>query len=468
MDFPFLQKTSLWKALSPLGKSIYTPKGIFYWSARARTEAEIDGTIGIAQDDDGTISHLAVAEPWAGAKIMERAAKAKVFAYAPIEGVETLRKKWLAKILLQHHTLENFATMPIVTNGITHSIALASRMFLETGQTLITADKSWENYEHIFSDTQGIKIETFPLFTFGDDSGAAHLRGNSNPQQNLQNTSGQALNIAAIIEVCKKVAISQKKVVLLLNFPHNQTGYMPSSRECTALGKGLQEFCKKNPEVPVVVLLDDAYGGYVYDSGPSGGQKHSPLSQIFAPLPNLTVVKMDGISKVMLAYGYRVGFITFFVNSFSGQAFSAEELSGIREEAGTKIGGLIRGEISQVGHHGQIFADALMDDWETVQSQRAQVIAMLGARWQAMTYALQAGYTQYGKQKMWADPCNGGFFCYINLAAGLDPKKIADRLMTEKKVGVVPSQQGLRVAFAGVPKAKIARMIERIFEVVMS
>ncbi len=439
MGFPFLEKTSIWAALSPLGKSIETPKGIFYWSGRARAEAEIDGTIGIAQDDDGTISHIAVAEPWAGEKVMERVPKAKIFGYAPIEGVESLRKKWLAKILSKHPGLVNHATLPVVTNGITHSLALAARLFLESGQTLITADKSWENYEHIYRDVQGVKISTFPLFTNG------------------------ALHIDALIGACRETAQLQKKVILLLNFPHNQTGFMPSADDAKELGQCIQKLCREMLEVPFVILLDDAYEGYVYDAT---GQKHSLLSEIFLPLPNLSVAKMDGISKVMLAYGYRIGFLTFFASALDGHLMNEEFLGGLRAETGSKIGGLIRGEISQVNHHGQILADALMDDLAAVEAQRGEVINRLRDRWKTMMFALEEGYKKYGKQKLWADPCNGGFFAYMNLDGGIDAKDIAERLLKEKKVGVVPSQQGFRVAFCGVPKDKIGRMIQAIFEVV--
>ncbi|MEK7524522.1 MAG: aminotransferase class I/II-fold pyridoxal phosphate-dependent enzyme [Patescibacteria group bacterium] len=440
MKFPHLEKTSLWSGFSRLGKSISTPKGIFYWSARAKTEAEIDGTIGIAQDDDGTISHLKVAEPWAGEKIMQRVPKGKIFGYAPIEGVESLRKKWLARILKQHPELEKAITLPVVTNGITHSIAIASRLFLEPGETLITADKSWENYEHIFTGSQGVLIHPFALFT---QAGEFH--------------------IPALLEACRQVAVKQKKVVLLLNFPHNQTGFMPTSQQFEELAQKFHNLCREFSGVPFVLLLDDAYEGYVYDDT---GQKFSPLSQLFAPLPNLSIAKMDGISKVMLAYGYRVGFLTFVANSLDGTPFTDDFLQGLWAEAGTKIGGCIRAEISQTGHHGQVLADALMDDIATVEVERGEVIARLGARWKMMMKTLDECYAKYGKQKVWVDPCNGGFFAYLNLAADLDAKQVAERLLKEKKVGVVPSGQGIRVAFAGVSEAKVPRMITAIFEVV--
>lgn len=440
MEFPFLQQTSLSSALSLLGQSIYLPQGIFYWSGRAAKEAEINGTAGVAQDDDGVISHLKIAEMFVGERIMQRMPRAGVFGYSPIEGFIPLREKWLKKICAFRPELEKFASLPVVTNGITHSISIASRLVLERGETIITANKSWENYEHIFTDLQGVKIKTFQLF----------------------NDKGE-FNIENLIEVCDKVAKAQNKVVLLLNFPHNQTGFMPTPQECKQLAQRMRELCKKMPSVPFVILLDDAYEGYVYDDT---GQKFSLISTLFAQLPNLTIMKMDGISKVMLAYGYRVGFLTVFINSLDGAAFNDEVLKGLRIEIGSKIGGFVRGEISQVNHHGQILADALMDDLEEIGKERSAVIAMLKERWKIMMKALEDCYSKYGKQKIWADPCNSGFFCYMNLAKGISPIEIAEKLLKEKKVGIVPSEQGLRVAFCGVAKEKIPRMIEAVFETV--
>ncbi|MBI5413478.1 aminotransferase class I/II-fold pyridoxal phosphate-dependent enzyme [Candidatus Peregrinibacteria bacterium] len=439
MDFIHLPKTSLAAALSAAGKKIELPKGIFYWSARAKAEAEIDGTIGIAQDDDGTVSHLPMAEDWAGAKVMQKVPKAKIFGYAPVQGVESLRKKWLAKALERHPVLKNHATVPVVTNGITHSLALAGKLLLNPGETLVTADKSWENYEHIFG-TLGVSLTHFKLF-----------------REDL------TFNVENIIEVCEQVAAVQKKMVLLLNFPHNQTGFMPSKSDFERLGGELHKLCTGMPGVPFVILLDDAYEGYVYDEV---GLKFSPASALFALLPNLTLVKMDGISKVMLAYGYRVGFLTFCLNSLDGKVFGEEFLRDLNGEIGSKIGGFIRAEISQVNHHGQVLADALMDDPTTLATQRGAVIKMLQERFEAMMAAVKTAYAKYGDKKLKMLPCNGGFFCYFSLAPGIDAKNIGERLLKEKKIGIVPSDGGLRVAFTGVPKSKIERMVNGIFEVV--
>mgnify|MGYP001609028964 FL=1 len=132
-----------------------------------------------------------------------------------------------------------------------------------------------------------------------------------------------------------------------------------------------------------------------------------------------------------------------------------EDLKAVSAEMCDKIGAIIRGEISQVNHHGQVLADALLDDWETVESERGRVIGMLKERWNAMMKATEDCYEKFGKEKIWASPCNGGFFGYFNVAEGIDPKKIADRLLREKKVGIVPSENGMRVAFCAVAKEKI-------------
>ncbi len=433
-----LSSTSLFSALSKVGSTMETPKGIFYWSNRASKEATINGTIGIAQDDDGTISHMPCAREFVGEAILARAPKGKVFAYAPIPGIESLRKKWMARMMKNAVGFENNATMPIVTNGITHSIALAGRLLLNAGDTILTAEKSWENYEHIFTDVQEIKIATFKLF---DEA------GKFNPQY--------------LIDSARELAQKSKKVVMLINFPHNQTGFMPSPEDAKKIGVGFDALCTEFPAVSFVAVLDDAYEGYVYDSV---GCKASILPHVFVKHPNFSVLKLDGISKVMLAYGYRVAFITAFVNSLDGHAFTEEEKATLNAELASKIGGFVRGEISQVSHHGQLLADALMDKMEVVDKECGDTINMLGARWKVMMAAIEEGFAKYGPAKLKLDPCNGGFFCFIN-TPGSDSKAIAERLLTEKKIGVVPSAAGLRVAFAGVPEAKIPEMIQGVFEV---
>ncbi|MCK4780729.1 MAG: hypothetical protein KAT57_11095 [Candidatus Lokiarchaeota archaeon] len=48
MKFNYIQKTPLYTTLSEIGKRIFLPDGIFYWSGRAKNEAELIGTLGAA------------------------------------------------------------------------------------------------------------------------------------------------------------------------------------------------------------------------------------------------------------------------------------------------------------------------------------------------------------------------------------------------------------------------------------
>ena len=99
---------------------------------------------------------------------------------------------------------------------------------------------------------------------------------------------------------------------------------MPTSEEFKALGAQEFKFMQRNAgtirlwfywmmRMKVIFMMAKLKG-------------FPPASDIFANLPNLTVVKMDGISKVLLAYGLQSRILTFYVNSLDGQPFSEDEL----------------------------------------------------------------------------------------------------------------------------------------------
>jgi len=58
--------------------------------------------------------------------------------------------------------------------------------------------------------------------------------------------------------------IGEKKV-LLLNFPNNPTGYTPTEEEQKALVEAIKEAAEAGKKV--VVWVDDAYFGLVYEDG---------------------------------------------------------------------------------------------------------------------------------------------------------------------------------------------------------
>lgn len=453
MDFPHIKNTFLWDALSDLAKQIYLPTGIFYWSGRAKKEAEIDATIGTAQDDAGMTCHL----PSMASKIETEFFKkltGHVFAYAPITGLQTLREKWKTLILRENPELFPYTTLPVVTSGITHGLALAGKLFLNTRETLVTYEKYWENYDQIYTAVQGVNIEPAPFF------------------ENLG--FPQNLNISALINTSEFIMKKQGKLILLLNFPHNQTGFSPTEDDAQKLIRAIHEFCLKYKEKPVVVILDDAYEGFVYDDA---AVQTSLAPKLFNPsIKNLTVVKLDGISKRLLAYGSRIGFFTVFLPPKNKDSFSEEESKGISEEVTNKIGACIRGDVSNANRLAQAMTEALLTEGK-YETELETTISLLRERYEIMRVEISEQEKKYGRDKIRLDPFNSGFFCFFNLHPSIDAARFAEYLISEKKIGVVPAIQkrddkilwnGIRVAFCSVPKGKIPVLIQRIYEAASS
>lgn len=98
MEFATLKKTPLYDAFSDLGKRIFLPEGIFYWSARAKKEADIDGTIGSAfgfeKDfiDGGSNEWLPCYLK--DIKNYSKLSVKEIVPYAPIGGIANIREIW--------------------------------------------------------------------------------------------------------------------------------------------------------------------------------------------------------------------------------------------------------------------------------------------------------------------------------------------------------------------------------------
>ena len=89
-------------------------------------------------------------------------------------------------------------------NALTHGLSIVSDLFVDAGDTIITPDKYWGNYNLVFNTRRGGNVVTFELFD-----------------------ENRKFNVAAL----KESLLQQKeagKAIVLLNFPNNPTGYTPS------------------------------------------------------------------------------------------------------------------------------------------------------------------------------------------------------------------------------------------------
>ena len=400
--------------LSDLGQRIYFPKGILFQSAQAKEKAhKFNATIGTAIENNGPM-HLKVTERYFNLP------PAEVYPYAPPAGRPKLREAWREKMRKQNPSLgKTPISLPVVTSAITHGLSVAGQMFLNPGDVIISPDKLWGNYRLTFETVLGAKIATFGMF---NDQGG--------------------MDVAAFKKLVAAEGKRAGKVVVILNFPNNPTGYTPTQKEADGLGKVLIEEAKKGTQV--LSIHDDSYFGLFYEDS----TKESLFGKLSNAHPNLLAVKLDGATKEYYAWGFRTGFITF------GHP-AGEALYGALEK---KVMGTIRAMISNCNHASQsvvehILADAeLAADWERtyeVMKGRALKVKEILDR-----PAYQKAFAYY--------PFNSGYFMCLKLE-GVDAEALRVHLLEKYGVGTISvNPTDLRVAFSSIEEDQLEELFELI------
>jgi len=399
--------------LSERGKNIFFPKlGILAQAAQAKGK-NINATIGEAIEDDGTSMHLSDFDKLINLPL------GSVYPYAPSFGKKDLRDTWKEFILQKNPSLGNTVfSSPIATNGLTHGISIASYLFVDEGDTVIIPDLYWENYSLIFENAYLGKVETFPLFRNG------------------------AFNIDGFNETLDSV---KDKIVLLLNFPNNPTGYTPLHHEIGPIVAALTKQAEKGKKV--VVLIDDAYFGLVYEDNV---YKESIFTQLASAHENLLAVKLDGPTKEDYVWGFRVGFISYSVKNGTPELYEALE---------NKTAGAIRGNISNISNLSQSLLHKVYFS-EQYKADKATKYETLKARYQEIIKALKdPKYKEYFQ----ALPFNSGYFMCIRLKDTLNAEHIRKLLLEKYSTGVIVFGNLIRLAFSAVPQSKIALLIENIY-----
>ena len=92
---------------------------------------------------------------------------------------------------------------------------------------------------------------------------------------------------------------NKDKLQLFLTFPNNPTGYCPTPDEMKQIVEKITTFCESSKK-SVIILCDDAYEGYTFDSNVSANSIFYELVNIH---PLIIPLKLDGTSKEMLMYG---------------------------------------------------------------------------------------------------------------------------------------------------------------------
>ncbi|MHA1264311.1 MAG: aminotransferase class I/II-fold pyridoxal phosphate-dependent enzyme [Candidatus Helarchaeota archaeon] len=410
----------LYEMLSPLGKQLYFPKGILSQSAEAKQKAhKYNATIGIA-----TEGNLPMYLPCLY-KYFNEIPPRELFLYAPASGILHLREKWREKMLSENPALQNKQiSLPIVTNGLTHGLSIIADLFAAPQDTLILPDKFWGNYRLLFGVRKEVKIVHFPFF-------------NSSDSFNIE-------GFQSVLDNSK----SAGKLIVLLNFPNNPTGYSITKKEMPALVKTLQEIAETGCNL--VIVLDDAYFGLFYG-------EDTLKESLFGFLANLheriLSIKIDGATKEEFVWGFRLGFITFGAANTSKTVYNALE---------RKVMGAIRGNISNCPHPSQSIIFRTLES-PTFRKEQQEKFDLLKQRALEVRRVLSnPKFTE-----AWdVYPFNSGYFMCLRLKS-VNAETFRQYLLEHYGVGVIAiNSTDVRIAFSCIEREQINELFEIMFKAI--
>lgn len=397
--------------LSPVGRRMYFPYGGILGQGAEAKKCEINATIGMAFEEDGS---PLVMDCFRREVNLDK----KIFLYSSSFGLPKLRETWKKMELEKNPSMKGIEfSNPVVTNALTHGLRVAAELFASPDDTLVTPDLYWDNYELIFGEVVGCRIEHFNTFKDGC-------------------FDADAMKATLMEPGAKKL--------LILNFPNNPTGYTATFDDAKRIVAAVREAAEAGKKI--VVILDDAYFGLVYEEGVHA----ESLFAEFATLhENVLAVKLDGTTKEDYVWGLRVGFISF---AFKGA--TAAQLQALE----AKAAGDVRSGVSNITSVGQQLSVSAYED-EGYLRQKREKFAVLERRYREIRRILAAHPEYSGLFE--AMPFNSGYFMCVK-PIGCDAEVVRRRLIDGYSTGVIRLSGLIRLAFSTTPFDKLERLFENV------
>ena len=407
--------------LSNLGKNLFFPKGLLTQGAEAKEKAHrINATVGIATEQGKTMHFPSIMDTIDG--ISPEAS----LTYAPSYGIPALRRRWQEELLVKNPSLANQRiSLPIVTSGITHAISIFTDIWVEPDDTVILPDMIWGNYNMIFQVRRGARFKQYPFFS-----------GNG------------GLNLSAFEKTIQESSKKTDKLIVLLNFPHNPTGYMMTTEEGNHIVNTLTTAASQGTNI--IAVCDDAYFGLFYEKE---SLKESLFARLCSQHHRLLAVKLDGATKENFVWGLRIGFITYGskVEGDSSLVYDALE---------KKTAGCIRGSISNASHLSQSMILKSLQDHRYHQ-EKEDKFAILKKRAERVKAVLK----DHRFKDAWdVYPFNSGYFMCIRLKT-VDAEMLRQHLLEKYGVGLISfGKENLRIAFSCLDEDQIADLFDIILK----
>lgn len=411
--------------LSPLGKRLYFPKGILSQTAEAKTKAKkFNATIGIATENGGPM-YLASMH-----RHLVDVAPADAYNYAPPAGRQSLRERWRDKLLAENPSLRGKSFgLPITTSALTHGLAVAGDLFVGENDRILLPDQLWGNYRLTYEVRLGAEIATFPFY------------------------SGQGFHTEAFAKAVAENAQGRDKLIVLLNFPNNPTGYMPTPAEGVAIADALAAQAAKGTKI--VVITDDAYFGLFYHLG-AASMTESLFGLLTGRHPNLLAVKLDGATKELFVWGLRCGFITFG----PGDPASADVVNEVLD---AKCRGAIRGALSNSPMLSQTLVEKALET-SSIADERKEKAETLRER--AAKVFEVVNRPKY-RETFDPYPFNSGYFMCVKVK-GVDSEKLRVHLLDAHQTGLIStSPTDIRVAFSCLEIEQVEPLFETLHQAIL-
>ena len=397
--------------LSPAGKRMYFPYGGILGQGAEAKACAINATIGMAFEEDGS---PLVMDSFANQSSLSRTA----FLYAGSFGIPKLRETWAKMQVEKNPSLKGKkVSNPVVTNALTHGIRIIGELFVDAGDEVIVPDLYWDNYSLIFEDSCGASLKMYETFKDG------------------------AFNTAGLRDLLMS---GKDKKVVILNFPNNPTGYTATEEDAVKIVAAVKEAAEAGKKI--IVVLDDAYFGLVYEEGIHGESLFSEFSDIHE---NVLAVKLDGTTKEDYVWGLRVGFLTY---GFKGA--TDEQLKALE----AKTAGNVRSAISNVTSIGQHMAIKAFADPEYAK-QKQEKYDVLKSRYVKIREIL-ASHPEYA-ESFSPMPFNSGYFMCVK-PVDVDAELVRKVLIEKYSTGTIVLSGLIRLAFSTVSIDKLEQLFANV------
>ncbi len=410
----------IFEMLSNMGKALFFPKGILSQSAEAKQKADkINATIGIAKEGNSVLSLSSVT------KYIKDIDPDDYLSYAPSFGIPGLRNKWKSDMYKKNPSLENKKiSLPVVTSGITHGVSILSDMWIDSNDVIVLPDMMWGNYNMTFCVRNSGRIVHYKAY---DD----------------QLTQ---FNVESFEQVIRQQAKENDKIVTVLNFPHNPSGYSLSVAEADKVAGILIDVARQGTNV--VAACDDAYFGLFFEEETS---KESIFSKLSGADKRLVAIKLDGATKEDYVWGFRTGFITYGV---------CGDDDTVLESLEKKTAGCIRGNISNASHLSQTILLKSMAD-ENYDAYKQEKFELLKSRALKMKEVLK---DPKFKDAFDVYPFNSGYFMCIRLK-DVNAEQLRLHLLENYGTGLISiGEENIRVAFSCLEENDV----EMLFDIILN